>query len=267
MFRDLIDDLENYSSEPDLFLNVPYVPTDEEVIDEILAFAGVGPRDVVYDMGSGDGRILVAAALKYDARGMGVEIDPLRIADAMEYAGLSGVECQVDFIEENFFTADIRPATVVTLYLLDAVNIELRPRLLSELRPGTRVVSHAFNMGDWEADEQRRLKNTRLYKWIIPAAVAGHWVWEGVDDTSYRVDLQQKYQEVSGSVWVNEKPAELLGAQLRGTLLTLDIALPNELPATSSDALSATSSESTAAVRFSLHFTEAGLQAVEEHEV
>lgn len=246
MFRDLIDDLDNYSSEPDLFLDVPYVPTDEAVIEAILDFAGVGPKDLIYDLGSGDGRILVAAALRRDARGIGVEIDPLRIADAMEYAGDSGVECQVDFIEESFFTADFSAATVVTLYLLDLINVQLRPRLLAELRPGTRVISHAFNMGDWEADEERILKGSKLYKWIIPARVAGSWAWEGDDGRSYRVELQQKYQEVSGSAWVAGTAAVLASAKLRGACLKLEIA-PDE---------------NAAPTGFTLHFAEGGLQAV-----
>src|SRR5690606_9512867 len=127
--------------------------------------AGVGRRDVLYDLGCGDGRIVVAAARHFGTRGVGIEIDPARIADAMEYAGDVGVEYLVDFVEDNIFTADIAEATVVTLYLLDTVNLKLRPRLLHELRPGTRIVSHAFDMGDWLPDEHLELGGINLYKW------------------------------------------------------------------------------------------------------
>src|SRR5690554_6349545 len=131
MFRDLVDDdLHNYSTVPGMFLDVPFVPTDDEVIKAMLDLAEVGPRDRLYDLGCGDGRIVVKAALERNTRSVGIEIDPLRIADAMEYAGLSGVEYLVDFVEESIFTADFSKATVVTLYLLDSINLQLRPRLL-----------------------------------------------------------------------------------------------------------------------------------------
>lgn len=221
MFTDLVSDLDNDSLEPDLLLDVPYVPTDEAVIEEMLNLANVGRQDILYDLGSGDGRIVVAAAKNRDTRGIGIDLDPLRVADAMEYAGWTGVEYLVDFIEENLFTADISEATVVTLYLLDAVNVELRPRLLSTLRPGTRIVSHAFDMGDWRADERRRINGTSLYLWIVPAQVAGTWEWRGADDRQYRIDLKQQYQHVTGSAWREGQKAHLEHTELRGNQLTL----------------------------------------------
>lgn len=172
MFRDLVDDLDDFSAEPDKFLDVPFVPTDERVIEAMLTLAGVGPEDVLYDLGSGEGGIVIAAARDYRARGIGIEIDPLRIADAMEYAGDAGVEHLVDFVEDDIFTADFHEATVVTLYLLESINIQLRPELLRQLRPGTRIVSHAFNMGDWKADEQVDLSGISIYKWVVPARAA-----------------------------------------------------------------------------------------------
>ncbi len=190
---DLDFDLDGYSIEPHTFLDVPFVPTDEKVVEAMLDFANVGRNDVLYDLGCGDGRIVVAAALYRNTRGIGIDLDPSRVADAMEYAGDSGVEYLVDFIEEDLMTADFSEATVVTLYLLDVVNVELRPRLLKELRPGTRIVSHAFDMGDWKADEQLKFSGVRLFKWIVPAWVAGTWQWQDSDGKTYRVELKQKY--------------------------------------------------------------------------
>lgn len=224
MFRDLVDeDLDDYFPEPDKFLDVPFVPSDANVIKAMLQLAKVGPRDIVYDLGSGEGCILIAAAKHYGARGIGIEIDPLRIADAMEFAGWAHVEHRVDFIEDDIFSADISDATVVTLYLLESINIQLRPRLLSELHPGTRVISHAFHMGDWQPDERLELSGISVYKWIVPARVDGLWEWEGYDGTPYRAELQQKYQEISANVWVNDKTAGVKSAELCGNRLELHI--------------------------------------------
>lgn len=224
MHRDWRDELENYSVDPDKYLDVPFVPTDEAVVEALLDLADVGSRDLVYDLGSGDGRILIAAARDRSARGVGVEIDPVRIAEAMEYAGWAGVETLVDFVEDDIFNADISPANVIVLYLLESVNARLRPRLLSELSPGTRIVSHAFDMGDWQADERIRLAGTNLYKWIVPARVAGVWQWRRRDGKLYRLELQQKYQEVCGSVQLDGKKAHLIRAELNGNHLMLSLA-------------------------------------------
>lgn len=223
MFRDLLDDFENYSPQPGTFLDVPFVPTDDVVIKAMLELADVGPNDLLYDLGSGDGRIVVGAALERDARCIGVELDPLRIADAMEYAGDTKVEYLVDFIEEDIFTVDFSQATVVTLYLLESVNLQLRPRLLKELRPGTRIISHAFGMGDWKPDELLGVGGIKIYKWVVPAQVAGTWEWEGVDGTLYRVELQQQFQEITGRAWKAGKAVKLKSAYLSGSELALDI--------------------------------------------
>lgn len=221
MFRDSFDDIDNYSTEHDkFFLAVPFVPTEENVVEAMLSLARVGPKDVIYDLGSGDGRILITAAKDRDARGVGIDIDPMRVADAMEFAGWAGVEYLVDFIEDDIFTADVRDATVVTLYLLQSINVQLRPRLLSELRPGTRIVSHAFDMGDWTADEWLKVNGVNIYKWVVPAQVAGSWEWEN-DGKSYRAEVEQKYQEVTGSVWMNDEEVLLESALLDGGTLEL----------------------------------------------
>lgn len=227
MFRDLVDDFDDEFTQPDMLLDVPFVPTDKRVIREMLRLAGVGRKDLVYDLGSGEGDIVIAAARDHGARAIGIEIDPLRIADAMEYAADAYVEHRVDFIEGNLFDADFHDATVVTLYLLESINLQLRPRLLDELKPGTRVVSHAFHMGDWQPDNTRELCGVSLYKWVVPAKVAGTWVWEGVDGNIYQVELEQKFQQVSGKAWINDNAATLENATLRGGTLELQIGVPS----------------------------------------
>ncbi|WP_319783426.1 class I SAM-dependent methyltransferase [Oceanisphaera sp. IT1-181] len=219
-FRDL--DFDGYSTEDSgMILDVPYVPSDEKIVHSLLDLAEVTNKDTLYDLGCGDGRILVAAALERNAHGVGIDIDPMRINEAIEYAGHTGVEHLVHFAEADLMEVDISAATVVTLYLLDIVNIKLRPRLLDELQPGTRVVSHAFNMGDWKPDQQQRCGSINLYKWIIPAKVAGSWEWQTSKGETYRVELKQKYQEVTGKAWLNGEVAQLKSALLSGDLLEL----------------------------------------------
>ena len=223
MFRNLIDNIDNYSSEPDRFLDVPFVPSDEAVVDAMLALANVGSSDLLYDLGSGDGRILIAAARERGARGIGVEVDPQLIADSMEEAGAARVEHLVDFIEEDIFDADCSAATVVMLYLLESINLQLRPRLLDQLRPGTRIVSHAFDMGDWRADDWIKMNGVNIYKWIVPAQVAGNWEWTCHESRSYRLELRQKFQDVTGKAWLDGVPAHLEILSLNGSRLDLEI--------------------------------------------
>ncbi|HTO51450.1 MAG TPA: methyltransferase domain-containing protein [Burkholderiales bacterium] len=148
--------------------DVPYVPTKQEVVEEMLRMAGVKPGDVVYDLGCGDGRIVITAAQKFGARGIGVDINPQRIAEADANARRAGVEKEVTFRLGDLFEADIREATVVTLYLLPDVNLRLKPKLLRDLKPGTRVVSHDFSMGnDWKPERTLRLGNDWIYFWTI----------------------------------------------------------------------------------------------------
>src|ERR1700694_1436982 len=141
-------------SQPKHQVNVPYVPTTEEAVKAMLKLADVTKKDTVYDLGCGDGRIVIAAAKEYGAHGVGIDINPERIQEAEENAKKAGVEKLVRFEENDLFEADIREATVVTLFLLNSVNLRLRPKLLRELKPGTRIVSNTFNMGDWKPDKQ-----------------------------------------------------------------------------------------------------------------
>jgi ribosomal protein L11 methylase PrmA len=150
-------------------LDVPYVPTPQSIVDEMLSLAAVTRNDVVYDLGCGDGRIVITAAKKYGARGVGVDIDPERIKEANANAKQAGVSDRVKFLEQDLFQTDFKEASVVTLYLLPAINLRLRPKLLSELKSGTRVVSHAFDMGDWKPDKTVGVdEDHTIYLWTIP---------------------------------------------------------------------------------------------------
>jgi SAM-dependent methyltransferase len=148
--------------------DVPYVPTPQEVVDEMLKMANVTQKDLVYDLGSGDGRIVITAAQRYGARGVGIDINPKRIAEAKENAIKAGVTDLVQFLQQDLFDTDLSQATIVTLYLLPRINVKLRPKLLKELKPGTRIVSHAFDMGKWEPDQKVEVKGRKIYFWTVP---------------------------------------------------------------------------------------------------
>lgn len=148
--------------------DVHYVPTPLDIVDAMLFVAKVGEGDIVYDLGSGDGRIVIAAARDYGALGVGIDIDYRRVSQARDNAERNGVAGRVRFIRGDLFEADISQATVVTLYLLEELNIRLRPKLLAELEPGTRIVSHDFSMGDWEPEMVLPLDGATIYLWIVP---------------------------------------------------------------------------------------------------
>jgi SAM-dependent methyltransferase len=153
--------------------DVPFLVTPPEIAEQMLRLAGVGPADIVYDLGSGDGRLVIAAVRDFRARAaIGIEIDPDLVARSREYARRAGVADRVTFLAQDFFRADVAPATVVTLYLTREVNLRLRPKLLAELRPGTRIVSFDFDMGDWEPRAMIRVdvngRTTPVYLWVVP---------------------------------------------------------------------------------------------------
>ena len=148
--------------------DVVYVPTPPVVVNEMLRLADVKSTDLVYDLGSGDGRIAIAAARDRGARAIGIDIDPQRIREANENAQKAGVSDRVTFRQEDLFQADFSNATVVTLYLLPELNVKLRPRLLSELKPGTRIVSHDFDMGDWQPEQVVEVDGRTVYYWVVP---------------------------------------------------------------------------------------------------
>jgi SAM-dependent methyltransferase len=150
-------------------INPPYVRTPENVVSAMLRLAAVKSSDIVYDLGCGDGRIVIAAAKEYGARGVGIDIDPERVQEASDLARKAGVEALVKFEVNDLFAADFHNATVVTLYLLPDVNLRLRPKLLKELKPGTRIVSHDFHMGDWKPDKLQIVDaSSHIYLWMVP---------------------------------------------------------------------------------------------------
>ena len=158
-------------------LDVPYVPTHERIVAEMLKMADVKSNDVLYDLGCGDGRIPITAAKQFGTRGVGIDIDPQRVAEAKENAVTAGVADRVKFLEGDIFDADFKEATVVTLYLLPEVNLRLRPKLLSDLKPGTRIVSHNYDMGDWAPLKVVTLEVSgtthTVYYWVVPPRRSG----------------------------------------------------------------------------------------------
>ena len=154
-------------------LDVPYVPTDQHLVDEMLSMASVGRDDVLYDLGSGDGRIVITAARRFGTRGVGYDLDPARVREARDNAQRAGVAHLVRFEQQDIFAAKFDDATVVTMYLLPAVNLRLRPRLLAELRPGTRIVSHNYDLGDWPPLRRKEMEIAgiphHLFLWVVPA--------------------------------------------------------------------------------------------------
>lgn len=216
---------------------VPYVPTPEEVVVEMLKMARVTPNDIVYDLGCGDGRIVITAAKVFGARGVGVDIDPNLIRQSNENARKAGVADRVRFIEQDLLETDIREATVVALYLLPELNLELRPKLLRDLRPGSRVVAHEFDMGDWKPDNMAKVPKVKLYYhpripyerdtwfyyWIIPENAEGVWRWTlstPSGERSYTLRLVQKFQEIRGTVRGQGEEIPIADARLAGDQLS-----------------------------------------------
>lgn len=198
--------------------DVPYVATPHETVAVMLDLAEVGKDDLLYDLGSGDGRIVIAAA-KRGARGVGVDIDPERIAEANENARRASVTDRVRFVEGDLFQTDLRTASAVTLYLLPSVNLRLRPKLLRELRPGTPVVSHDFDMADWEPDAKvAPLPDEEVFLWIVPARADGAWTLSSGTNSVRRLNLKQRFQRLSGSL--GGTPIEDAG--LRGDTITFE---------------------------------------------
>ncbi len=160
------------TQDPGRIPDVPYVPTPTEVVAEMLRLANVKAEDVVYDLGCGDGRIVITAAKEHGARGVGIDINPERIKESNENAQKAGVADRVTFKTQDLFESDLSAATVVTLYLLPDVNLRLRPKLLRELKPGTRIVSHAFDMGDWKPEKVVKVPSggteRTVYFWTVP---------------------------------------------------------------------------------------------------
>lgn len=209
---------------------VPYVPSPTRVVERMLEVAEVGPGDVVYDLGSGDGRIVITAALRHGARGVGIDLDEKLVRLATGNAREAGVADRVRFVHGDLFEADLRPATVVTLFLLPGVNLKLRPLLLEQLRPGTRVVSNAFSMGEWEPDsvvtvgmEGGSASGPPVYYWVIPARAAGLWSVTTADGTGYEVEIEQEFQAIRGTARTGGRVVPLEDAELVGDRIAFSI--------------------------------------------
>jgi SAM-dependent methyltransferase len=211
--------------------DVHYVPTPQYVVEAMLRLTAVKPGDLVYDLGSGDGRIPITAAKRFGAGGVGIDIDPARVKEARANAQAQGVADRVRFLQQDLFKTDFSDATVVTLYLLPSLNVKLRPLLFRTLKPGTRIASHAFDMGDWSPDAKLEIEGSNAFFWTIPADVRGDWSWqlttpEGTE--RHTITFQQRFQKATGS-WAGENATVSVPAvRIVGDSVIFRISRPSE---------------------------------------
>jgi methylase of polypeptide subunit release factors len=218
--------------------DVVYVPTPQIVVDEMLRMAKVGASDYVIDLGSGDGRIVITAAKKLGARGFGVDLDTYLLKIANATAQKEGVVDRARFVEQNLFETDLSQATVITSYLLPEMNQKLRPKLLA-LKPGTRVVTHDYHMGEWEADEEKTLLvpekvvgdpgKSYIFLYIVPARVAGRWesdIAVGGKPVAYQFNFEQNYQLVHGTARAGDRDVKLPQFRLAGERVAFNLPVP-----------------------------------------
>jgi SAM-dependent methyltransferase len=205
-------------AQKEINLDVPYEPSSEDVVRTMLEIANVGKDDIVYDLGCGDGRIVIAAAQRTGARGVGVDLDPERIKESQENARRVNLADRVKFYQNDLFQTKISEATVVMLYLYPEVNLKLRPKLFRELKPGTRVVSHSHDMGTWEPDQTKTVPNGhRVHFWTMPANVTGVWEWEMPGEKErYVLRLNQKFQKISGTLQAGPYDVPVTDLDLKG---------------------------------------------------
>lgn len=211
-------------------LDVPYVPTKPEVVAKMLEMAAVGKNDVLYDLGCGDGRIVITAAKLFGTHGIGIDINPERIRECRENAVKENVTGLVKFLEQDLFQTDFHEATVVTLYLLSSVNLRLRPILFEQLKPGTRVVSHDFSMDTWKPDSSAVVTMEAMthdvYFWVIPANASGAWEWawpEGAQKLPCRLDVDQHFQALTGRISVGGRELPLNDLTIAGDVLKFSV--------------------------------------------
>lgn len=210
--------------------DVPFVPTPNEVVEGMLNLAGVKAGDILYDLGCGDGRIVIAAA-KRGAKATGIDIDPLRIDESRKNAAEAGLTGKVRFIQGNLFDADFEDATVITMYLLTSVNLRLRPKLLAELKPGTRLVSHSFEMGEWTPDKTVVVTTgfgdeRDIHFWTVPANVTGRWEWDVADGSGgrhYTLEAGQQFQVVTATAKEGSWPLNVGEIKLAGDALSFKV--------------------------------------------
>lgn len=212
--------------------DVVYVPTPQVVVDEMLGMAKIGPADYLVDLGSGDGRIVITAAKKHGAQGVGVDLDSYLLRLAREGAQKEGVTARATFLEENLFETDLSKATVISTYLLPEMNLKLRPKILA-LKPGTRVVAHDYHMGDWYPDSQKDIPVPEkvvgtpglsyIYLWVVPAKVAGKWqgqVSGAGKEVPYEIAFDQFFQILEGNVRAGSDNVQLRGRVVNGDQIT-----------------------------------------------
>lgn len=207
----LAQEFEPYSGQPGK--DVIWVPTPEDQTEVMLDLAEVSAGDYVIDLGSGDGRIVIAAA-KRGARALGIEFNPDMVKLSERNAEIAGVSDRASFVQADIFESDFSKATVITMYLLPDLNLKLRPKILG-MEPGTRVVSHAFTMGDWEADKSETSGGRYLYLWIVPARVGGDWTWMENNEPA-TLHLDQKFQSIEGTITTKNNSWPVQDANLRG---------------------------------------------------
>ncbi|HYC47147.1 MAG TPA: class I SAM-dependent methyltransferase [Burkholderiales bacterium] len=205
--------------------DVIWVPTPQSLVERMLQMAGTKPTDYVVDLGSGDGRTVITAAKKFGARALGVEYNPDMVALAKRAAEKEGVADKAQFVQGDIFQTDFTKANVLTLYLLPSLNLKLRPIILDKMRPGTRVVSHAFTMDDWQADQVDSSEGRTAYMWIVPAKVAGNWTIDvaGGGARSYEASFTQKFQMIEGNARSTGKLSPVSNGKLRGEQITFTI--------------------------------------------
>ena len=223
------------------FGDTPYVQTPQNVVDRMLQMAHVGPRDYVIDLGSGDGRLVIAAAKKYGAHGFGVDLDRRLVELANRNAAKAGVRDRAAFYERDIYETDLTAASVVTIYLLPEVNLMMRPTLLATLKPGTRVVTHDYDMGEWQPDQQivmdapdkpvGRDKKSKVFYWVIPANAAGKWRWElplGGKTALFELTVAQNFQKISGTATIDGHALALSNARLTGDEVGFELTDPRD---------------------------------------
>jgi hypothetical protein len=219
--------------------DTPYVQTPQNVVDKMLEVAKVGPKDYVIDLGSGDGRMVITAARKHGARGFGVDLDRRLVALANKRAAQAGVADRAVFYERDLYKTDISRASVVTIYLLPEVNVMVRPKLLATLKPGTRIVSHDYDMGEWPPDQSLVLDvpdkpvgrdfKSKVFYWVVPARAAGKWRWRlGTNEqtSTFELSLNQMFQKIDGTLFVDGRPAKIDEATLNGRDIRMDASVP-----------------------------------------
>jgi Methyltransferase domain len=209
--------------------DVPYVPTPMNVVDAMLGLASVGPGDYLIDLGSGDGRISIRAATRFGTPGIGVDLDAHLVDTARDDAKKQGVAGKVTFAVRNLFDTDVSRATVVTAYLFQSINIRLRPQLFEQLKPGTRIVTHDFDFGDWQPDQKITIDvpdkaygppRSAIMLWVVPANFAGVWQWSLPGAAGYEARLEQKFQVPVGTVMAQGRPLRLGEARIKGDTIS-----------------------------------------------